>query len=96
MRPRRRVRLSAEISERLRHLHPDLKRRIWAVLDAVLVGRLTGKLLRDELLGYRSVRVGKFRVVYRVVHEAIDVLTIGPRQTVYEEAERLARKAEAE
>ena len=37
-----------------------------------------------------SVRIGRFRVVYRVVRDIVEILTIGPRRTVYEEAERLA------
>ena len=32
----------------------------------------------------------QMRVVYRFVHEGVDSLTIGPRRTVHEEAERLA------
>ena len=47
----RRLLISDEISDRVRQLHPDLKRKIRA---------------------------------------AVDILTIGPRRTVYEEAERFA------
>jgi len=54
---------------------------------------LSGKPLQGDLLGFHSVRVGKFRVVYRLVREGVDVLTIGLRRTVYEEAERLATRS---
>lgn len=86
----RRLLISDEISDRVRQLHPDLKRKIRAAVDALLRETLHGKPLQGQLLGFHSVRVGRFRVVYRFVHEAVDILTIGPRRTVYEEAERFA------
>ena len=85
----RRLLISDEVSDRVRQLHPDLKRKIRVTLDALLRETLHGKPLQGQLLGFHSARVGRFRVVYRFVRGAVDVLTIGPRRTVYEEAERL-------
>jgi len=51
-----------------------------------------GKPLQRELAGYRSFRVGKFRIVYRVTAKEIEVVALGPRSTIYEETTRLIRK----
>ena len=85
----RRLRIHDEISDRVRSLHPDLKRRIRTTIDGLLSDTVRGKPLQGQLLGFNSVRVGRFRVVYRVVQDSAEILTIGPRRTVYEEAERL-------
>lgn len=64
------------------------------MLDAMLETPAIGKPLNDRLIEFRSARVGRFRIVYRVSADAVRVLTVGPRRTVYEEAERLARRQE--
>ena len=87
-----RLRISDEISDRTRSLHPDIKRKIRTTIDALLGDAAHGKPLQGQLLGFNSVRVGRFRVVYRVVRGFVEVLTIGPRRTVYEEAERLTAR----
>lgn len=92
MRRVRRLLISDEISDRVRQLHPDLKRKIRSTLDGLLREALQGKPLQGPLLGFHSIRVGRFRVVYRFVRDGIDIVTIGPRRTVYEEAERLATR----
>ena len=88
----RRLRISDEISDRIRSLHPNLKRKIRATIDGLLSDAARGKQLRGQLLGFNSVRVGRFRVVYRVVQDIVEILTIGPRRTVYDEAERLTAR----
>jgi len=93
VRRHRRLLISAEVSDRVRQLHPDLKRKVRATIDALLREPLSGKPLQGDLLGFHSVRVGKFRVVYRLLRDGVDVLTIGPRRTVYEEAERFAARS---
>jgi mRNA-degrading endonuclease RelE of RelBE toxin-antitoxin system len=63
-----------------------------AALEILLTNPLAGKSLRGRLLGFRSMRVGKFRVIYRESGENVRIVAVGPRTTIYEEAERLARK----
>jgi mRNA interferase RelE/StbE len=80
----------------LRHLHPGLKRKVRAALEAVLLDPDHGKALRGELLGLRSVRVGRLRVIYRITPTAIELVAIGPRRTVYQETVRLLRRETGE
>jgi mRNA interferase RelE/StbE len=83
------LRIPDEISGRVRSLHPDLRRKIRATIDGLLGDTARGKPLQGQLFGFDSVRGGRFRVVYRVQQDIVEILTIGPRRTVYEEAGRL-------
>lgn len=47
-----------------------------------------GKPLRRSLKGYRRLRVGDFRVIFRIEREAVKIFAIGHRSVVYEEYER--------
>lgn len=76
----------------IRSLHPNLKRKIKAALQAILTKPETGKALKDELEGLRSHRVGKVRVVYRIKAGIIEIIAIGPRSIIYEETLRLLTK----
>ena len=90
----RRLKMSDETAELVRALHPELKRKIKAALQSILSDPLSGKVLRDELEGLQSYKVGKFRVVYKTATDKgiIEVVAIGPRKTIYEETLRLLKK----
>jgi mRNA-degrading endonuclease RelE of RelBE toxin-antitoxin system len=51
-----------------------------------------GKPLRCELEGFSSARLGRHRVIYRWSRSRLDVILVGPRATIYEEASRLRRR----
>ncbi len=89
-----RLKMSNETAELVRTLHPDLKRKIKAALQAVLNDPLSGKALKDELEGLQSFKVGKFRVIYKTASDKgiIEVAAIGPRKTIYEETLRLLQR----
>ena len=76
----------------LRGLHPELKRRTRAGLDRLVRDPGVGKALRGELVGLRSLRVGRIRVVYRESPAAIEIVAVGPRDGIYEETLRLLRR----
>lgn len=90
----RRLKMSDETAGLVRTLHPDLKRKIKAALQAVLNDPLSGKALKDELKGLQSFKVGKFRVVYKTLkgNGIIEVVAIGPRKTIYEETLMLLQR----
>ena len=44
---------------------------------------LQGKKLKGELEGLRSHRVGRFRIVYRVIKDLVEVVYIDDRKDVY-------------
>jgi mRNA interferase RelE/StbE len=81
------------LGELVRGLHPELKRKVRAGLDRIRSDPAAGKELRAELAGLRSLRVGRFRIVYRVAPgRLIELVAIGPRRIIYEETVRLLRR----
>lgn len=92
--PPLRLRLDASLAELIRSLHPNLKRKVKAALQAILQQPHCGKSLKDELSGLRSFRVGNFRIVYKQSASSIDLVAIGPRKTIYEETYKLIRKSQ--
>jgi len=88
-----RLRVSGNLAELVRGLHPELKPKVRAGLDLIRTDQASGKALHDELAGLRSLRVGRFRIIYRVAaHRVIELIAIGPRRTIYEETLRLLRR----
>jgi mRNA interferase RelE/StbE len=89
----RRLRIPAAVAERIRGLHPEIKCKVRAALKAVLEDPRAGKVLKDELEGLRSYRIGRYRVIYRIGRQGvIEVVAVGPRQRIYEETYRLLRR----
>lgn len=86
--------MSDETAELVRTLHPDIKRKIKAALQAILNDPQTGKGLRDELEGLQSFKAGKFRVIYKTATDKgiIEIVAIGSRKTIYEETLRLLKR----
>ena len=46
-----------------------------------------GKPLRFSLKGYRSLRVGEYRVIFRIEKDIVKILIIAHRSAVYEDYE---------
>jgi mRNA interferase RelE/StbE len=91
-----RLRAPDQIARLLVGLHPQIKRKVRAGLDLLCVDAHAGKALQAELEGLRSLRVGRFRIIYRVAtRRVIDIVTIGPRKTIYDESIRLVAKDRA-
>ena len=86
--------------------HPDVKKRDIPKLDArtktmikrAIEERLTtrpelyGRPLRRSLKGYSKLRVGDYRIVFKLLESKILVLAIVDRKTVYQQSERRLRK----
>ena len=86
--------VSKKMQEFIREMHPDLKKRIRSAWDVILSEPNSGKPLVEELLGLRSFRVKTFRIIYRIKEpEIIELITIGPRERIYEETFRILQKA---
>lgn len=84
-----RVRVPNEIRDLISRLNPDTKRRVRAALEEVVDDPDTGMALAGQLAGYRRIRIGGWRIVYRVERTTIQIHAIGRRSTVY--ADLIAR-----
>ena len=84
-----------DIRELIRTMHPFLKTKIKSSLKIILSDPYSGKALMDELAGLRSFRVGSLRLIYRIKNpKQIELVTIGPRERIYEETFRIIQKEE--
>lgn len=75
------------VAEIIRSLHPDLKQSIKAAIRAIATDPACGEPLRRELEGLRKYRVRRFRIIYAVdpKAEAIHLMAVGHRRSIYEE-----------
>ncbi len=79
------LRVPGHIEEVIRGLHPETRRKIRGALNSVLADPTIEAPLRDGLTGFRRVRIGRWRVVYRERPRVIEVFAVEPRATVYSE-----------
>ena len=70
--------------EQIRHLPPELKRRIWEAIDCTQKDPGFGKPLEEDLAGYRSYRIGRYRLIYRIKKDRLVLEALGPRSDIYE------------
>jgi mRNA interferase RelE/StbE len=85
-----RFRVPAKVAQLVRGLHPDIKRKVRAALDRLALDAETGKALQGDLKGLRSLRVARFRVIYRTrTRRVIEIVAVGARDRIYEETLRL-------
>ena len=76
--------------DEINDLSKSIKERIQKSLTRLKEKPLEGKPLKGELAGFRSNRVGNYRIVYTVSSDQniVYVLYVGHRSKVYEEAQR--------
>ncbi len=90
----RKLKISDEIRDLIRHMHPDLKQKVRLALSEIIENPSCGKALRGGLEGMRSFRISSFRIVYRSVSNIIEIIAVGPRRRIYEETLRLVKRDE--
>ena len=76
------------MAEDLAPIPQNIKNRIRVAIENRLINTpvLSGKPLRQSLSGHRKMRVGDYRIIYRIKGNSIIVLKIGHRKDVYEKA----------
>jgi mRNA interferase RelE/StbE len=87
------LRVPHEVVRLIRGLHPQLKQKVRSSLRTVLRDPHSGKALRGELEGLWSVRVSRFRLIYRIRRRRqIEIVALGPRERIYRETLRRVKK----
>ena len=86
------LKITDQMAERLRRMHPLLKRKIKASLSIILMDPGEGKALKEELAGLHSFRVSRFRIVYRMQNRVVEIIAVGPRDRIYEETFQILKK----
>jgi len=93
-RPLHTLDVPTHVAGQLRELHPLLKRKVRAALEAILAEPHAGKPLKDDLTGLWSFRVGRFRLIYRPANRRVTLIAFGPRDGIYEETSRLVARSD--
>ena len=80
------ARYTPECSRLISKLPPEIKRLVRSTIDTLLAKPEMGTELTGELDGYRSHRVRRYRIIYRVKEEesCIEVYHVGHRRDVYQ------------
>lgn len=80
------VRIPPAVASFVRHLHPNIKRRIRAALKELESDPHLGKPLKEDLQDLWSYRVSYYRIVYRIKREqiTIEIIEIAERNIVYQ------------
>ena len=80
------ARYTPESSRLIASLPPEIKRLVRSTIDELLTKQELGTELTGELDGYRSYRVRRYRIIYRVNEKesCLEVYHVGHRRDVYE------------
>jgi mRNA interferase RelE/StbE len=93
MPPILRFRVPQSVVSLIRSLHPEIKRKIRAGLEDILHDPLAGKALKQELSGLRSLRVGQYRIIYKISDKKIlEIGAVGPRKKIYSQTLLLVKR----
>ena len=76
--------ISNVLKEQIRHLPPDFKHQVRGAIDDILKNPDAGKSLSENLAGYQSYRIGRYRLIYRIESNRLVLAAIGPRKDIYE------------
>ena len=85
------MRFTPEVSRLVTKLHPENKKLLKQALIGLRRNPYTGKDLQEELSGFKSLRLKRYRVIYTVNEEEnyIEIYYVGRRSDVYEQFRRL-------
>jgi mRNA-degrading endonuclease RelE of RelBE toxin-antitoxin system len=85
------MRFTPEVSRLVTKLHPENKKLLKQALIGLRRNPYTGKDLQEELFGFKSLRLKRYRVIYTVHEEEnyIEIYYVGRRSDVFEQFRRL-------
>jgi mRNA interferase RelE/StbE len=85
------MKFTPETSSLLSRFHPENKKLIKHALNELRRNPYAGTDLQEELYGFKSFKLKRFRVLYNIKEEEniIQIFHIGHRKDVYEQFNRL-------
>jgi len=85
------MRFTPEAARLLSKLHPENKKQIKQALNELRQHPYTGKDLQEELFGFKSLRLKKYRIIYNINEKEnfLQIYQIGRRSDVYEQFRHL-------
>ena len=81
------MRFTPEAARLLSKIHPENKKYIKKALKELRQNPYTGKDLQEELFGFNSLRIKKYRIIYDIREDEylLRIYYIGQRSDVYEQ-----------
>lgn len=76
--------VSEQIITRLRTIHPEHRRDVRTALRELAKGRGDVKELAGRLPGFYRLRVGRYRIAYRLQGKHVEAIFLEQRSIVYE------------
>ncbi len=85
------MRFTPEASRLISKIHPENKKQIKKALQDLQKNPHTGGDLQEELYGFKSFKIKRYRILYNINEEnsSIQIYHIGHRSDVYEQFRRL-------
>ena len=81
------LRFTPEAARLLSKIHPENKKYIKKALKELRQNPYTGKDLQEELFGFNSLRINKYRIIYDIREDEylLRIYYIGQRSDVYQQ-----------
>ena len=72
--------------KQIRGLHPQIKSAIKSSIERLQENPFTGKRLEKEISGYLSIRMKRFRIIYKINDDDhnVEIHHVGHRKDIYE------------
>jgi mRNA interferase RelE/StbE len=85
------IKLTPTAAQAFTSLHPTVKKQLKDALYSRKDNPYSGKSLRDELIFYRSFKIKRYRVIYKIDDNShnIIIVALGHRRDIYEVASKL-------
>ena len=90
------IKLTQTAAQAFTSLHPEVKKQLKEALMILKESPYTGKLLREELISFRSLKIKRYRIIYQVddSESNIVVVALGHRRDIYEITTKLLQDKE--
>jgi mRNA-degrading endonuclease RelE of RelBE toxin-antitoxin system len=81
-----RVKLTPSAGLMFNNFHPTIKKQLKSILRELYEDPYLGKKLQDELAGFRSLKMKRYRAIYQIEIQRKEVIiyAIGHRKNIYE------------
>ena len=81
-----RILYSETSRKQIRKLHPQIKPVVKSSIEKLQESPFSGKFLEKELSGYRSIRMKRFRIIYKIDENEhkVEIHYFGHRKDIYE------------
>ena len=79
-----RLDMAQAVRDLIIHLPPSLKRKLKAALHSLAENPYQAKALKDDLVGLRSYRLARSRIILQIKPPTVEIVAFGPRKDIYQ------------